>query len=1066
MRKFLKIFGITLASIVGLVVVAAGIVVYVVFTPNRITPIVQKVADEYIGCDYDLGQVDLTFFSTFPEFGLKTDGLLILNPTEGAQSDTLLYAEKVVARLDIQQLLESGVMDIREVTLENAAVNAYIAADGHTNFDILTLPEDTTEEDTTSDAFIKSLKMEDLRITLHASNISFVDEKDSITANLHEPLISLVTKQGEDSTLIEGKLQVEMPSLSANIGGEDYASDFDIRLDAPFVLQMEMPEFMNIIKAQIEFQKATLALNEFKVGINGTATVIPDINLNLDLSTNKWHISDVLKIVPASIFEMPKDIHADGDLAGEIHVEGMYNDSVWPLVDAQLALTKAEGSIDDLPYLLEDVQADVDAHIDLNNEKNCSAVIKAFSAKTKKSSFTATGNVTDLLNDIMLDICLKMDVHLPDAAYFLPDDMTADGHAQGVLNAKISLDDLADVRLQKGNIKADINFTNLLATMDEMKIRSPKGHLVFNIPNTKSKHRTTTFVNGTLDVNQLNVDEEGSLKAALGETSIALEASDVISSTDMIYADIALRTNALDGSIVMEDSAGNQTASVKAVQPTIKAYVEYNGKDEEAVPVADCSFAMKDLKALYDAYDVHVVNPSGSASIKAGKDKTQPCLAAKINADNLDATMEETADIKIGKAFIEAQAQHTNDTSSILLEWQPRLKLNLQNTVAQLENFDPRIKVPAIRFNYSNESFSIDTARVEIAHSDFNLSGNIDHIGDWLDGSGILSGELNFTSQQTDINELLAYISNMGSEDEDEDEAPAATTTATTSTSSDPIMVPKRMNVAIHTKMANAEAFGQKLNNLGGTIYINEDNVGNPQMIIEQVGFICEAANLQLSAMYKTPKKTDIFAGFDYHMMGVDIQKLVEMIPQVKEYVPMLDNFYGKVDFQLAGETRCNGNYDIKPSTTRAACSIVGTNLGVEDNTTFQKIAKLLSFARTDDFKIDSISTEINMYKNRVEIYPLLLTYRNWKAAVGGEHIVTNTNDLSNVQMQADYHVSLLSPLYIGVDVSGPMDDLNIKLSKKVYYAKDFSPIRHKDTENESANIRQMIKNALSKAIK
>ena len=95
--KALKITGITLGSIVGVVLIAVSILCYVVFTPKRLTPIVNQVADSLLTCPHELEEVNLTFFKTFPNFGLSVKGLYIINPKEGAQSDTLLAAPEVVA---------------------------------------------------------------------------------------------------------------------------------------------------------------------------------------------------------------------------------------------------------------------------------------------------------------------------------------------------------------------------------------------------------------------------------------------------------------------------------------------------------------------------------------------------------------------------------------------------------------------------------------------------------------------------------------------------------------------------------------------------------------------------------------------------------------------------------------------------------------------------------------------------------------------------------------------------------------------------------------------------------
>ena len=48
MKKFLKIFLLSLLSLCVLLIITAGIVWWIVFTPERITPIVRKQADKLI----------------------------------------------------------------------------------------------------------------------------------------------------------------------------------------------------------------------------------------------------------------------------------------------------------------------------------------------------------------------------------------------------------------------------------------------------------------------------------------------------------------------------------------------------------------------------------------------------------------------------------------------------------------------------------------------------------------------------------------------------------------------------------------------------------------------------------------------------------------------------------------------------------------------------------------------------------------------------------------------------------------------------------------------------------
>jgi len=170
-----------------------------------------------------------------------------------------------------------------------------------------------------------------------------------------------------------------------------------------------------------------------------------------------------------------------------------------------------------------------------------------------------------------------------------------------------------------------------------------------------------------------------------------------------------------------------------------------------------------------------------------------------------------------------------------------------------------------------------------------------------------------------------------------------------------------------------------------------------------------------------------------------------------------LRSFRGAAQFHLAAETYLNGYYELKPSTTRGACSISANDLTLLDGETFTKIAKLLMFKKSTENKIDSISAEITLFKKQVDVYPFLITMDKWMAAVGGQHMPFDNT--------FDYHISLLNPFYLGVDVKGSFDDLDIRLAK-CRYAKDFKPVFSRQVDTQAADIRRLIKASLEQSMK
>lgn len=1066
MKKLLKILGITLITLVGLAVVTVLAAVYIVFTPKHITPLVDKVAGEYINADYRLSDIELTFFSTFPEFGLRTGKVLILNPTEGAQSDTLLLADHLVARIELEQLLKEGCINIREVAIQNAQANIFIGEDGQTNFDILNLPQDTTEEDTTA-GFIRSVRIENLHLAVDADLLTLRDLRDTISATLRDVDIALLASNKD--SLIAGNLNIAFPSLSANFKGIDYASNLDISLALPFLADIVWADSaLALDKLALTLNdEAALAVNRFKLNMTGQAKILPEIDVDLRLHTNTWVISELLALVPDTLFTMPKDIQADGKASLRAHVRGKYNESTWPYISAHLNLINAAGEYAELPYTVENLNANANLSLDLNR-KLANATINTLTADVKygtaaqpNSSIAVTGTVSDLLNDMLLDLDMDANLHLPDAAYFFPEKTTAKGDASGKIHLKMLLSDLQELNLTKGNITGDLRIRNLSATMDSMSVNAPKANLTFAIPNavtpkktdkqTLSRRKNLDFLSGKLGLpNGLSFNMIDGPAAQLEQTNIALQLGDILHKKTL-FADLDIRSSAIRGSMTTRDSLGHIIyADGQLTQPDLCGYVEYDMQDSTKVPTLALDFDMEHLQAMYDTIAVDVAHPRGSASMRASHaDKTKPQVKVLLDLNHLEADMGELLALTTDKLALDLGAQQTANRENVLLEWNPRLKFDILNANASLnrEILELPVHVPEIRFSYSNKIFDIDTARVELGNSNFTLSGQVSNIGPWLENTGLLTGNLNLTSSMTDIDQLLDLTSGAGNSEEQEEGTVEETTDA------DPYMVPKGVDLTLNTHIQEARALNHDVHNLRGRVYINDG-----LLVLEQMGFICKAARLELTAMYKTPRKNHLYTGLDYHMYDINVAELVDLIPQVDTLLPMLRAFKGAAEFHLAAETYLNGYYEIKPSTSRGACSIQGKDLTVLDGETFSKIAKLLTFKPSTENKIDSISAEITLFKKEVDVYPFLITMDKWMAAVGGQY-----RPYDKAQ-QHNYHISLLNPLYLGVDVlTDPKDSdkLKIKLAK-CRYAKDFKPVFTKVVDTQAMDIRKLIRSSLT----
>ena len=954
MKKALKIFAVALSSIIGLVLLVIGLAIWVVFTPERLTPIVRNVASEYVKCEHHIGKVELTFFSTFPHFGLAIDSLTVVNPVEGAPSDTVLSVPHAVTSVDVMALLNEQTLSIPTLRMPDMQANIYIAANGQANYDILALPQDTTAEDTT--AFVLPFeKIAVGELVVSAKSLRYKSEPDTMDIALHQTAIQTA---------------------------------------------------IDMVGMRVALRNAQLTTNSLQLAIDGWAELGDTLQTDMRLTLNDWQVDSVMPLLP---FTLPKDI-------------------------AQL-IQGGSASLD------------ATAAINMANGNASSVTIHNLAAHTKQTSLQAQGEVKAPLGNLWANLSANMDVRIADVRQFLPKDMQVAGRVKGTASVQMYLDDLMEMDLHKGKVAGNLQLMGIAYNANGIAAKLPNNRLTFQIPNSQPSRQEVDWLQATLHTDGADIRMAQPLQADLGNTHIAIEANNILGDNPLWHATLSLQsTESLH--------AAMDSMEVVIDQPDIQAYVAYHTTDTTVMPVVDARIVFNRLSGHYTDMQADIQASTLTAQLQA------PRLKATLQSNQVAAQMPNVANLNTQQISIEAAARYNpKGGDNLLLKWNPRLSVSMQHTKVDLADWEQNIVIPEIDFAYTNRECKIEQSKLIIGNSDFALTGQLRNIGRWLREKGTLEGEMTFISEQTDANELLALLSaDQGSEEEStaqNDTTSAAPTPSTDgdspSEAAEPFLVPTNVNLTLNTQIKKAHLFNQTATNLGGRIYVKDGT-----LVLEEMGFICNAAKLQLTAMYRTPRRNHIYVGFDYHMLDVNIQELVNMIPQIDSMIPMLRSFKGEAEFHLAAETYTNAQYQIKPSTIRGAASIFGKDLVVMDNETFSTISKLLMFSKKTENKVDSISAEMTIYKKEIDVYPFCVSIDNYMVALGGRH---------NLDMTFNYDVNVLSPIYLGVNVSGNLEDLNIKLAP-CRFAKDFKPLFHRKVDTQSAEIRSMIRESMRKNVK
>ena len=1078
MQKFIKIFIISLLSLLGVMIITISIVIWIVFTPERITPIVRKQAAKYITCKSEIGSVELTFFSTFPNFGLKISDFALLNPVAGSMSDTLVSVNELVGVIDAKAYWKKKDIVLIGLEMNGGSVNVYADSLGHTNYSIMPPDSNPAPADTvkTELPFIDIRNLEVKDISLHYNDLSLkfntiirnlsakINGKishDSISGNVSVNTSMISIEYGKEkeklnteirdlSAKISGtafghtlsgnveassslmsleygqgkeKLNTEINGLSAkisgtvsndNINGNVKAGSSMISLDyagekylQKASLTLDLPLDFITSRQFITLKNATASINDMELSLNGTIqndTVSKNIITDLTYKLASWPFKKFQAIVPPSYQSYFDGIDAYGLLSSEGSIKGVYNDKQMPLMDMHVLYEKGTLTYSSFPLPLHDADGDFTIYTDLTSDALSFVRINRFSAKTPESAFSTKGMVTHLFKDITCDLTTNGALTLDEFNSMIPKDMktTMRGKASGEVKTRFTMDQFDKLQFEKMKLSGSVTLSDFDVKYDSITLKTDRSKVDFSLPWSNPSSVNTNFVYASIQSDNVIAGKIASYNASLKKSSIILEASDM--------------------------------------------------RDSTRIPDLLCSFSMESMTAGMDDMTIAIASPQGKVSVSPRPNNSdQPHIILSYNSGELRAAKGKNI-ATFNKINTDLDISNDNSQKDIFLQWLVKGYVDINKGLVSMSEFTNTIEIPSVKMDFDPETFSIRESRMIIGKSDFRLSGSLNNVLSYFRGDSTLRGKFSFISDRTDVAQLMALTSGIGTYDSAGVRKQENTTIDTVNTG--PYMVPKKIDVTLDANVKLATIGVDTATNIKGVVTVH-DGI----LLLDGLSFDTPAARMQLTAMYQTPRRNHLYLGIDYRMMDVEISELLTMIPDIDSLMPMLRSFGGRGEFHIAAETYLDSLYDIKKSTLRGAASIAGNNLVLMDGETFSEIAKKLRFSKKTQNKVDSLSAEFTIFRNEIDIYPFLIVMDKYKAVIAGRH---------NFDMTFDYHVSVVDcplPIKLGLDIKGNVDNLSYKLAK-CRYAEYFRPTSRHEVETKQLELRTMIRQALAEKVK
>ncbi len=1015
MNRIVSIFFLSLIVLLIWTLIALGIGVWYVFTPDRLTAIVTKQSDRYLPYQAEIGRVQLNFFSTFPRLSVQVSHFSIHSPFDAAPSDTLVYTKNLYCVIDAGALWKDRALVVDKFILSDGFVNLFADSLGRSNYGKF-LTDFSGDQEKAADGVLPLILLEGIAL----NNIHFFYADQTAMMNVRIDGLMAVLSGSIEGDLVRGVVAVDHASVSFDHQGVSYLESASIKADIPAELLLS--------PLHTKVQGGYAEINDLTVHADASVDLGETIIADISFAIQGMQVDDLMKMIPAAYMEPLGDFEAAGTIGMGGTIKGSLTGSELPGLDLKIDLKQGKLHHALFPFPLSGIHGDFELLGSGGDPWQSTLHIGHLEAKTPASTLTTSGRVNDLLGELFFDLDTEVSLLLEEFNSLIPYNMGVHMHgkARGQLQTAFTMSQAMDMAIDKMKLAGNASLDNFSVAYDTLTVDGEGCTIFFSIPASDESSGGKGFVNGSIVAEQLRVAGSDHFGASLASTHLLFASSDL-----------------------------NETGFIADLS---------------------CSFDIGSASVLIDTIAVDVEHPAGYFTLTFGDDTLgMPAVYLDYSSNSIAMQMGSHSFIA-ENAGLTTDVEYDSNQEDVFKQWLVKGYVDIKNGKITTALLPYAIDIPVIAMDFDTESFDIHQGRFVIGQSDFELSGVLNNVMSYARGDSLLRGNFGFSSGRTDLVQIMGLTSGIG-----DDEAvaysdnpginnPGKQNVAEQATGygqymvndtvqdqnnsfAGPYMVPQGMEMNLEVNLREATLGPDTITNVAGNVRVS-DGI----LVLDELTFTTPAADMQLTAMYRTPRKNHLYLGIDYHMFDVDISRLLQMIPDIDTLMPMLRSFEGAGEFHLAVETYLDSLYRMKKSTLRGAASITGQDLVLMDGETFSEIARSLRFSRRAENRVDSLSAEFTIFREEIDVYPFLVVMDRYKAVVAGRH---------HFDMHFDYHISLVEsplPLRLGIDITGNLDNLQYRLAS-ARYAEFYRPVRRGAVSNYQLELRNIIRDALIRNI-
>jgi hypothetical protein len=338
MKRFFKILGLVLIALIVLVIASPYLF------KSQISDLIKSQLNQSLNATIDFSDLDLSFFSAFPDARVGLENLSVINK-EPFAGDTLFYAREIKLDMPLGDVFNSAGEPIRlnEIIVNSATANFLVDQNGNANWDIAKASTSTTtkQADTTTAGFSFDLKHYEV-------NDSRLIYKDAVSTN-YLKLDSLNHKGDGDFSLDSSTLDTYTEAIvTYSLDSVEYLSARPVKLDADILL--------NIKEQKYTFQENQALVNDLEIKLDGFVQLLEESTMvDLSFDTPSSDFKNFFALIPETYRGNLEGMTTTGDFVLKGTVKGEVTDERIPLLDINMSSSNASFKYADLPQRVDNI---------------------------------------------------------------------------------------------------------------------------------------------------------------------------------------------------------------------------------------------------------------------------------------------------------------------------------------------------------------------------------------------------------------------------------------------------------------------------------------------------------------------------------------------------------------------------------------------------------------------------------------------------------------------------------------------------------------------------------------